>query len=108
MRVSVPSLLIVLVSSLVPLSPTMAANGQLRVSCSFPSARSQVPLDGRMLLMISKDGSKEPRFQINDGANGQLIFGIDVNGLKPEAEAIFDGKVLGFPLRSLDRVPSGE
>ncbi|MCH8879115.1 MAG: hypothetical protein IID34_04445 [Planctomycetes bacterium] len=108
MRVSVLSLLIVLVSLLGPRSSAMAADGQLRVGCSFPSARSQVPLDGRMLLMISKDGSKEPRFQINDGANGQLIFGIDVNGLKPEAEAIFDGKVLGFPLRSLDRVPPGE
>ncbi|MCH8053614.1 MAG: hypothetical protein IH895_06100 [Planctomycetes bacterium] len=108
MRVSVLSLLIVLVSLLGPRSSAMATDGQLRVGCSFPSARSQVPLDGRMLLMISKDGSKEPRFQINDGANGQLIFGIDVNGLKPEAEAIFDGKVLGFPLRSLDRVPPGE
>ncbi len=108
MRVSISSLLIFPVLSLVPLSPALAADGQLRVGCSFPSARSQMPLDGRMLLMISKDGSKEPRFQINDGANGQLIFGIDVNGLQPETEAIFDGKVLGFPLRSLDMVPPGE
>ncbi len=108
MRVLVLSLLIVLVSLLGLRSPATAADGQLRVGCSFPSARSQMPLDGRMFLMISKDDSKEPRFQINDGANGQLIFGIDVNGLKPEAEAIFDGKVLGFPLRSLDQVPSGD
>ncbi len=108
MRVSVPSLLIALVLLPGPRSPAMAADGQLRVGCSFPSARSQVPLDGRMLLMISKDDSKEPRFQINDGASSQLIFGIDVNGLMPEAQAIFDRKVLGFPLRSLDRVPAGE
>ncbi|MCH8852105.1 MAG: hypothetical protein IID41_05570 [Planctomycetes bacterium] len=101
-------MLIVSGLSFVPLSPVRAAEGRLRVGCSFPSARSQVPLDGRMLLMISKDASKEPRFQINAGANGQLIFGIDVNGLKPEVDAVFDGTVLGFPLRSLDQVPAGE
>ncbi len=58
--------------------------------------------------MISKDGSKEPRFQINDGPNGQQIFGIDVDGLKPEAEAIFDRSVFGFPLASLNEIPPGE
>ncbi|MCH7884745.1 MAG: hypothetical protein IIC01_05780 [Planctomycetes bacterium] len=85
-----------------------AADHGLRIGVSFPSRHSRTPLDGRMLLMISKDDSKEPRFQINDGPEGQLIFGIDVDGLKPETDAVFDRAILGYPLRSLDLIPPGE
>lgn len=84
------------------------ADQSLRIGVSFPGKLSHTPLDGRILLMISKDDSKEPRFQINDGPNCQQIFGIDVDGLKPATDAMFDGSVLGFPLRSLNDIPPGE
>ena len=35
-------------------------------------------LDGRLLLLISNDDSNEPRFQINDGPNTQIVSGINV------------------------------
>ena len=38
----------------------------LRFAVSFPSERSAAPLDGRVLLIVSKDGTEEPRFQIGD------------------------------------------
>ncbi len=81
---------------------------RLRIGLSFPVELSSMPLDGRMLLMISADGSSEPRFQINDGPNTQLIFGIDVEGLKPRDLAIFDRDVFGYPLRSIAQIPPGE
>ena len=84
-----------------------AENG-LRVGVSFPSDRSAVALDGRMLLMLSTDESKEPRFQISDNAKTQQIFGVDVDGLKPGSDAVFDASVLGYPLASLKDVPAGE
>ena len=34
--------------------------------------------DGRLLLMISNNNRAEPRFQINDSHNTQMIFGVDV------------------------------
>jgi hypothetical protein len=80
----------------------------LRLSISFTAARSQNALDGRVLLMISNDGASEPRFQINDGPKTQLIFGTDVNGLKPGEEAVIDGRTLGYPLLSLAEIPRGE
>lgn len=83
-------------------------HASLRISVSFTSKQSQDSLDGRLLLIISKDGSKEPRFQINDGPTCQQIFGIDVNQLKPEELATFDGSALGFPMKSLHDVPPGE
>ena len=80
---------------------------RLEVGISFPAARSAGPLDGRILLMISKrDG--EPRFQISDGAGGQQIFGIDVDGLEPGEQAIIDSSVFGYPLAGLEEIPPGE
>jgi hypothetical protein len=81
---------------------------KLKFSISFPAERSNTALDGRMLLMISKNGETEPRFQINDGNATQLLFGVDVDGLLPGAEAIVDATAFGYPLKSIAEVPAGE
>lgn len=88
------------------LSVSASAQG-LRFAVSVSAERSSAPLDGRLLLMISSDPSKEPRFQIVDGPDTQLAFGIDVEGLAPGADAIFDGKVLGWPIDSVRDIPKG-
>jgi len=80
----------------------------LRFSVSFPAERSALPLDGRVLLMISNDGSAEPRFQVSDGANTQLLFGLDVDGLRPGQPATIDASVFGYPLPSIAEIPAGE
>ena len=108
MRFTISTLLATVLASHGVCATAHAADAKLRIGISFPSKRSQVPLDGRMLLMFSTDDSKEPRFQINSGVNGQQIFGVDVDGLKPEMDAIFDRTVLGYPLASLDRIPPGD
>ena len=54
-----------------------------RFSISFPKERSSAPLDGRLLLLVSTDPSAEPRMQVNDSPNTQMVFGIDVDGLQP-------------------------
>ena len=82
--------------------------GQLRFAVSFPAARSQAPLDGRMLLLFSTDAAAEPRFQISDGLGTQLVFGIDVEALKPGQEAVVDFRAFGYPRRSIAEIPPGE
>ncbi len=85
-----------------------AQPGALRFSVTVPAARASQPLDGRLLVMIAKDPrGGEPRFQINHGVTGQLIFGVDVNGLKPGTAATVDGSAIGFPLESLNDIPAG-
>lgn len=84
------------------------AECRLRFGILFPAERSNTPLDGRMLLLISADGSAEPRFQISDGADTQMVFGLDVDGVKPGELAVFDRTVFGYPLASLEELPSGE
>ncbi len=80
----------------------------LRVAVSFTKNMSTDPLDGRMLLLISKNDEQEPRFQISDGPTGQQVFGVDVDGLAPGEEAAFDASVFGYPIQSLGDIPAGE
>jgi hypothetical protein len=87
---------------------TRMVSNNLRFGISFTKEASQMPLDGRMLLMISSDKSQEPRFQISSGPESQLIFGIDVNGLKPGEMAVMDGAVFGYPVKSISEIPTGE
>jgi hypothetical protein len=84
------------------------ASAGLKFGISFPAERSRAPIDGRMLLLISTDGRAEPRFQISDGADTQLVFGIDVDGLAPGVEAVVDAAAFGYPVRSLAELPRGE
>ncbi len=79
-----------------------------RFAVSFPESNSKAALDGRVLLLISTDNSREPRLQINEDLNTQQVFGIDVDGLKPGQEAIVDDHAFGYPVRSLSQVPRGE
>ena len=79
-----------------------------RIGVSFPKTLCAEALDGRMLLMLSKDHAKEPRLQISNSMQTQQIFGIDVDGLKPGQDAFFEASVLGYPLASLQDVPPGQ
>lgn len=95
--------------ALLLLAPATSAGGPFapRFTVSFPAARSARPLDGRLLLLISADTTGEPRFQISDAATTQLVFGLDVDGLAPGAEAAFDDAVAGYPISTLGDLPPG-
>lgn len=73
----------------------------------FTGALSEVPQDGRLLLMLSTKMEEEPRFQVNNNADTQLIFGQNVEDWAPETAVIFDGDEASFPLPSLAAVPPG-
>jgi len=77
-------------------------------SISFSQQKSDKPLDGRMLLLLSTDPSEEPRMQINDTPRSQMVFGIDVDGLQPGQAVVVDDKAWGYPIRCLRDVPPGE
>jgi hypothetical protein len=65
------------------------------------------PLDGRLLLLLSTNPAEEPRFQINDGPNTQLVFGIDVEHWQTDSPAVFDASAGGYPIRSLGDLKPG-
>ncbi|MCH8034590.1 MAG: hypothetical protein IH950_12655 [Bacteroidetes bacterium] len=82
-------------------------NAKLRFVISFEESENSDTLDGRMLLMISADSTNEPRFQINDNENTQLIYGINVEKIKPGEKVFIDASVFGYPLKSIAEIPAG-
>jgi hypothetical protein len=80
-----------------------------RFEISFPKEMSAAPLDGHVMLLISNNSDKEPRFQISYNATeSQQAFGVDVDALAPGAPAVIDTSTLGYPAESLIDVPAGD
>jgi hypothetical protein len=79
-----------------------------RFSVSFPKEQSAQPIDGRILLLLSTDGSAEPRMQITGLPRTQMIFGLDVDAMKPGDSITVDDTSFGYPIRHLHDVPPGE
>ncbi len=90
------------------LAAPAASLAQAKFTVSFPAERSAAAIDGRMLLLLSTNADAEPRFQIGDGPSTQLVFGVDVDGLKPGDEAVIDASAFGYPVRSLAELPAGD
>lgn len=75
---------------------------------SFSASASAEPLDGRVLLILTREDDEEPRFQVRPGVDAPQIFGITVDDLNPGQSVTIDGEVFGYPHDSLDEVPLGD
>ncbi len=84
------------------------SDSKLEIRVRFGPELGISPVDGRVLLILSKDPAEEPRLQINDSPKTQQIFGIDVDGLEPGHDAVIGPTALGYPLESLAQVPAGK
>ncbi len=83
-----------------------SAQASPRFDVTFSQSARSSPVDGRIILIVSKDLEGEPRFQVDLGTTTQQIFGLDVDGLRPAEPAQIDSSAAGYPLRSLrDLVP---
>ncbi len=85
-----------------------SALGSAQITVSFPASPAAKPLDGRVLLLLSKDASAEPRMQINDTPRSQMVFGVTVDGLKPGEPVVVGDAASGYPVRRLSDVPPGD
>ena len=75
---------------------------------SFSPESSGEAQDGRIILILSKDDEREPRFQVRPGVDAVQIFGMTVDGLAPGEPAVLDRSVFGYPHDSLAELPSGD
>ncbi len=80
----------------------------LTFELSFAKELSASPVDGHILLILSKDDKSEPRFGVAEGITSQQAFGVDVDALAPGAAARVDATTLGYPVESLRDVPPGD
>ena len=103
-------LLFILFATAVSAQPTRptAPAGLTTFFISFPATQSQLPLDGRVLLILAKTDKPEPRQQVSDAIETAQLFGVDVNGLKPGQTAVVDAGAFGYPKRSLRDLQAGD
>jgi hypothetical protein len=80
---------------------------QLSFKVNFPNSLEKGILDGRLLLFVANNDQKEPRFQVSDDAHSQMVFGQDLENWKTGPQTI-NASAFGYPLRSLQDLPSGE
>jgi len=74
---------------------------------TLPAGISKKPLDGRLFIMLSKNPTREPRFQISDDEGTQQIFGIDIEGWKPGTVMQLNPDAFGYPVTSFAKIKSG-
>ncbi|MEO9079644.1 MAG: hypothetical protein ABI268_10070 [Rhodanobacter sp.] len=84
---------------------TSAAAETFRVT--IPSTATKGPFDGRVILILTPDGSTEPRQQVAPGVKAAQVFGVTVDGLKAGQSAEIDTGIFGYPKEDLKQVPAG-
>ena len=99
----------ILVAAFSPCLPaqTMARSAQT-FTVSLPAKPNARPLDGRLLLLLSKDPSAEPRMQIDDTPKSQIVFGVTVDGWRPGTPIPVTEAAAGYPIAKLSEVPPGD
>ncbi len=108
------------------LSLSVSPNDTLRVHIRLSTEAAlgiaalglDVPVTGRVFLVLSRDVNTEPRLQL--GVTGVPLWGMDVRGFGDNdsvtldtsgargSGTMSDGGVIGYPLASFDAIPPGE
>jgi hypothetical protein len=80
----------------------------LQFQISFEAAQNSL-LDGRMMLFLSDNDRSEPRFQVKDDPDTQLMFGADVEDWDASKAFVLNAKnSFGYPIMHLADLPAGE
>jgi len=87
---------------------TSDKDSKIAITVSFSNKVSAKNLDGRVLLMLSTNNDKEPRFQIGVGLKNQLVYGMNVDNWEPRQKVTFNEDIFGFPIASLKDISPGE
>src|SRR5580693_2195582 len=98
-------LAVVMVASLTTLAAT---SKPLVFEVSFPRELCATPVDGHIVLILSKDDKQEPRFGIGEGIESQQAFGVDVEGWQPNTVVRVHASILGYPIKTLSDLTPGD
>jgi hypothetical protein len=85
---------------------------ELRFEVTVPRELSVAPRDGRLLVVVARRGSPEPRTMLADAefftAYSPPVLGRDANAFGPGSSAVVDGSAAVFPIGSFTRLVAGE
>ncbi|MBK7425765.1 MAG: hypothetical protein IPI60_01350 [Saprospiraceae bacterium] len=69
---------------------------------------AEAPQSGRLLILLSTNSKEEPRFQITDGHDTQIVFGMDVENWNSGETVVVGSEAFGYPYEKLADLPEGE
>jgi hypothetical protein len=89
---------------------TASATAGTTFAVGFPTERSAKALDGRVILLLSRDFSREPRSHVepNEPLASPYLFGLTVDALAPGGKAVLDDRAFGWPATHLSGIPAGD
>jgi hypothetical protein len=102
--------------------PAEAPHTKLKIEATVRSADGK-PLDGHLVVILSRDASSEPRTQFTPYAissqfqdqfqdlhfrASQQAFGVDADSLAPRMPIVVDEGSIGFPAKHLADIPPGD
>ena len=87
---------------------SQAAAQELEFAIQYEATIADGPLDGRVILILTRNDETEPRFQVAADLGAVPIFGVDVEDLDPGEAAVIDATVFGFPVESVSQIQPGE
>jgi hypothetical protein len=79
-------------------------------SVSFSADKAAGPIDGRVILLLSRDFTREPRTHVaaEEPLKSPYIFGVNVEGLKAGQAVVVGEEAFGWPARHLSDIPAGD
>ena len=77
---------------------------------SYPAAQSSGPLNGRVILLLSRDLNREPRTHVEPDEPLAIpyLFGLNVERLAPNQAVIVGDGAFGWPAAHLSGIPTGD
>lgn len=77
------------------------------INIEIASDLDQEISDGRLLLIFSKNDSKEPRLSVSDDVHTAQVFGMDIENYNPGTPIKFETKSFGYPIESMSDLEDG-
>jgi hypothetical protein len=89
---------------------TAAPSAAPTFAVQFPAAASSAALDGRIILLLSRDFRREPRTHVsaNQALDTPFLFGLSVLDWAPGKKMVLDEKAFGWPAERLSGLPAGD
>ena len=87
-----------------------AATAGTSFSIAIPATRGGDALDGRIILLLSRDLTREPRTHVepNQPLDSPYLFGLNVDGMAPGHAVLIADDAFGWPAERLSEVPTGD
>jgi hypothetical protein len=102
-----------LLAMILPGAVSAAARGAATepvFTVTFPAAVNASPIDGRVILLLSRDLEREPRSHVSPNLplDSPYLFGLNVDALAPGKAVVIDQQAFGWPAARLSALPPGD